>query len=67
MPLWLLIILSQLLTVVGIRGDGRITAVFGMTEDIPFGVRRVRSSLLEIILFNSGVDIANIGVTRLCG
>jgi len=61
----LLIILLLLLTVVGIKGDGK---TFGceITDDMPFGVRTASSSV-EIILFSSGVDRFSIGVTKLGG
>lgn len=52
-----------LLTVVGIRGEGKMFDC-GMTDDMPFGVRTANSSP-DIILLISGVDRANIGVTRL--
>lgn len=57
-------ILLQLLTVVGIRGDGKTVVWFGSTEEMAFGVRMANSSPI-IILLISGVDRFKIGVTKL--
>lgn len=59
----LAIILLLLLTVVGIRGDGK-TFDCGMMDEIALGVRTASSSP-EIILLSSGVDRFSIGVTKL--
>lgn len=55
-----------LLTVVGMRGEGN-TFGWDITDDMPFGVRTVNSDEPSpaIILVISGVDKANMGVTKL--
>lgn len=61
--LLLLLMILLLLTVVGIKGEG-IILMLGNTDDIPFGVKTVKSSVV-IILAYSGVVRLRVGVVRL--
>lgn len=49
----------------GIEGEGMTVVDVGKNDDIPLGVNKGKSSVVEIILLSSGVDIVGVGVTRL--